>query len=414
MNFDDMNFDNIIQRCLDEIAAGRKTARECAEQYPHVPGLLEQLRAAEALRGWTRPELSDAAALRHQGELRAALAAQRSAAPQRAFWPRWAFAAVLVAVLTLSAAGTVSASASSLPGQPLYSVKRVTETVRGALLPAGAKAAWHTTLAAERTAELQALGDDPTSDLALVVQTATDMQQETALALADVAQADAPDQAELLQTLLRQIGNQVEVLNRVQAQVPAQAQPFVAQALATSVAHQAAARDRVKAHGHHGPTATTSAGAVAPTRTPRPPTATVVRPSQAQHHASPTPALATTVPPGQARKTATPETTLPPGQARKTATPETTTVPPGQERKTATAAALPGSPTPPGSSGEQGPANSPNCRPNNPYSPNYCTPVSPSFSATTPEARLTTGASGPTSTACPVNAAGKPVCAPRP
>ncbi len=382
-----MHTDDILQHCLEEVAAGRKTARECAALYPQVPDLLAQLEAAQALQASPPLTLSAAATQRHQAQLRAALAAHRGRAPRPAIWPRWAMAAALVAVLLLGGAGTVRAADGSLPGQALYPVKRTAEAVQGVFVPAAAQAAWHIHLAEKRTAELQALAADPAADPAQLEQAANEIGRETDTALAHIPQAAAVEQAALLQTLLTQIDTQVTVLLAVQARLPAQAQTRLDQAVTASRSNQASAQAQLDAIKHQPGTATQ-----------RPPTPTRRAP------------VATDLPPGQEKKTATAE-----AQA-----PAATDLPPGQEKKTATAEAQApaATATPPGNSDGQGPPATPNCSAGNPNSPNYCTPAPPPPGGAGDGGQTavpTEAPSGdPPPTPCPLNPAGKPVCSQRP
>ena len=86
-----MHSEDILQRCLEELATGRQTPQECAAQFAHVPGLASELAAAQALMSWPPPTIDTAAVRRHQARLRAVVAAQ--ARPRRPGFfalPRWA------------------------------------------------------------------------------------------------------------------------------------------------------------------------------------------------------------------------------------------------------------------------------------------------------------------------------------
>ncbi len=355
-----MNTQDILQRCLEDLAAGRKTAAECAEQYPQVPDLLAQLRAAAALKAWPPATVALAATQRHQAQLRAALAANqaRNRQPALALWPRWAMAAALVVALVLGGAGTVSAAADSVPGQALYPVKRVAEAVQDTITPPAAQAAWHVGLAEERTRELLAVSAQAVPDPALLEQIAVEIGAETQTALADMPRAAAGEQAALLQKILAQIERQVDVLMALRARLPAQAQAGLDQAITVSRSNREAALAQLSTVKNR-PNAATEA-----------------------------------VPPGQAKKTAT--------------TQAATDLPPGHEKKTATAATAQATRTPPGNSGGQGPAATPKCTSSNPKSPKYCTPT-PSLAQGSGSSEAT-----PPPTPCLLNPAGNPVCNNRP
>jgi hypothetical protein len=388
--------DDLLQQCLEDIAAGRKTPEQCATQYPQEDDLLGQLVTAQAFMHLAPPQLSAAAVRRHQAQLRAAVSAQRVQArrPLLGFaFPRWAVAAVLVVAVLASGLGTVSASASSLPGQALYPVKRAAEAVQTSLVPAARQAGWHASLADRRTDEL----------------------------LAHVALAPAGEQAELLAQLLAQIERQQAILAQVHDQVPAQAQASIDQAMAVSAAHHDAALQQLEQVNHEPGTPVASS---TPTRTAEAAN-TTLPPGQAKKTATATSVAATDLPPGQAKKTATAAvgatTDLPPGQARKTATP-TQGLPPGHANQTATAAAqgtAGPTATPPGNANNPTPQPTPSCSANNPNSPQYCTPT-PAPVGSVDSTTLTEAATSippvdnPPPTACPLNPAGNPVCSNRP
>lgn len=444
-----MQTDDILQHCLEELAAGRMTAQECAALYPQVPDLLEQLQAAQTLRTGRPLTVSPAAAQRHQAQLRAALAANRARARRPALWSRWAIAAALVAVVVLGGAGTVRAADSSLPGHSLYPVKRAAEAVQGVFVPAAAQAAWHTHLAEARTAELAAIAADPTTSLAQLEQTAGEIGGETLAALAHIAQAPAAEHTVLLETLLNQIDTQLTVLLTVRAQLPAEAQAGLGLALTASRLNQASAQAQLDALEQ----APNSATQRPPTHTPRasnvpPGQATQTTTAQAPTDTA-TPA-ATATPPGNSGEHGTPATppgssgeqgtpTTPPGNSGGPGTPATPpgnsggqgtpATPPGNSGGQGTPATPPGNSggqgtpaepttTPPGNSGGQGTPAAPNCHANNPNSPNYCTPTPAppdggggddgQAAATDPPA------AEPSPTACPLNPAGKPVCSQQP
>lgn len=399
-----MNAADLLEHCLNEIAAGRSTAAACAAAHPELPDLLAQLEAAQALRALPRPTVSHAAALRHQARLRQALA-QRPTPRARLplFLPRWAVAALLVVALLAGGLGTVSASASSLPGQPLYPVKRATENVQTTLTPAAGQTAWHAALAERRTGELLALAGPAAAtaaDPALVTSLASDINNESAAALANVARAPREAQAELLQRVLDQLDRQQAALQQALAHAPTPAQSGLETALAVSRGQQVAALAAL--------------GEVAPPEVTLPP-ATATPAATAVATSTPAPVVATDLPPGQARKTAT---------AAVAATEEPTI----HGRRLRSGRDAKASATPPGNAT----LGAPNCHANNPNSPNFCTPTpgplpppartpnchanspnSPNYCTPTPGAPEGSGPGGrgsPPATPCPLNPAGNPVC----
>jgi hypothetical protein len=147
MNNPDMRaFDEALAECIDALKNGAKV-EECLSRYPHFSERLEPyLRIAVRV---------DEGLLRDQASLSAATRAsvmdriqQKLAARQqhltghamsgsrfgRAFgWvrsPRFAVAAVALAILIVLGGVTVSVAQPSVPGETLYPVKRVAENVR--------------------------------------------------------------------------------------------------------------------------------------------------------------------------------------------------------------------------------------------------------------------------------------------
>src|SRR5262245_45044574 len=118
-----MKPEDILEHCLEEIAAGRKTAAECAALFPNVPDLEAQLLAAAALKRLEvitlRPEVSR----RIEARLRQKMSVRK---PQATRWRipipllRWAAPFALITTLLFGMVGTVAASSESLPGNPLY------------------------------------------------------------------------------------------------------------------------------------------------------------------------------------------------------------------------------------------------------------------------------------------------------
>lgn len=411
-----MTEDDILQHCLEEIDAGRRTAAECAALYPQVADLLQQLEAAEALMAWPPATLRAATARRHQSQLRAALARQRQPrrAPALAWWPRLAAAAALMTVLVMGGVGTLRVAAGSLPGQPLYAIKRAGEAVQGAFVVPAGQAAWHTFLAEERLDELDQLAARPTAEVPQLQTLAAEVSAETDAALGGVALAADEQTVALLERLVAHLERQQAVLARVRNRVPDVAQASIDQAMTISRAQRERALERLAAvDGPPGDGLPPGLASRTPTAQG---TATATRTA--------TMTATTRVPPGQARKTAT-STFLPPGQANKTATvlppgherQTATVLPPGHARQTATAQAQPFTPTPPGNSGGQGSGGPPNCSANSPNSPNYCTPtpgppVEGNGASVAPPTSPPAG--DPPPTACPLNPAGNPVCSNRP
>jgi len=128
--------------------------------------------------------------------------------------------------------GIVYASTDSLPGGPLYGVKRATEQVQLFLAPAGTKRSeLHIRFAQKRMEEVQALAEikGQVAEEALVA-----MAEETELALEEAEKTPAQDKLALLDKLVNLTQRQQAVLGRVQTKAPAAAQKGLSRALKAS------------------------------------------------------------------------------------------------------------------------------------------------------------------------------------
>ncbi|MBI3953981.1 MAG: hypothetical protein HY330_05660, partial [Chloroflexi bacterium] len=137
---DARHLNRILDDCLDRVLFRGESVESCLARHPQQAAELEPLlRAAvltrQALASQPQPEWKAQARLRlgQALEQHRRLAGRRGWA--RGLWrsPRWAAAAaaaLVVALLAGAGSGTVAASASSVPNEPLYGVKRKAEAVR--------------------------------------------------------------------------------------------------------------------------------------------------------------------------------------------------------------------------------------------------------------------------------------------
>lgn len=241
-----MKPEDILEHCLKEVAAGRKTPAECAALFPHVPDLEAQLLAAAALSDLTvltpRPEFNR----RMEARLRQKVRARK---PTVARWRipilRWATPFALITTLLFGMVGTVAASSDSAPGNTLYPVKRVSETVQVILTPAPEQASLHATLAQHRLDEITALYQQGTVNLNLL----TELTTETETALDLVENTPLEKQGEILSAIVLLTQRQQAILTTVKTSAPPQAQAGLDRAIqASSQNHRVA-----QAHLEEGP-----------------------------------------------------------------------------------------------------------------------------------------------------------------
>ena len=164
----DSKFDNALNDCLERMAAGESVA-ECLARYAeHADELAPLLQMGQATMRVSRSgEPSAEGRARGMARMQAALAENRQRRGRRWQIPRlrWrpittpiaaAFAVVFLAIV--AAGGTTVASADSIPGEPLYPVKSIRESVEERIARSDEhKARVHAKLARERGREMREL-----------------------------------------------------------------------------------------------------------------------------------------------------------------------------------------------------------------------------------------------------------------
>lgn len=164
----DSSFDDALNDCLERMAAG-DTVAECLARHPEqADELAPLLRMGQAtMRLSKSAEPSAAGRARGRTRLQSALSDNRHRKKRRWQLPRiyWrpistpVAAALAVVFLTIVAAGgTTVASADSIPGEPLYPVKSMRESVEERIARSDEhKAQLHAKLARERGREMREL-----------------------------------------------------------------------------------------------------------------------------------------------------------------------------------------------------------------------------------------------------------------
>ena len=212
--------DSILDRCLDDIAAGRETIDSCLRRYPaQAARLAVPLQVAK--RAWAVPPLAPLSAdkrgalesrlLWRAGQLRSK-SEIRSTAPRLTVWRRGlAIVAVSFGVGILLLGSVVSASASSVPGDVFYPLKRATEQVRLTLVPEHQQIHLHLEFAQQRLQEARVLSErgEVSEDLL------AEISSETALVLERVSALSPEKQAVLLTSLTNFQDQHLQILERM-------------------------------------------------------------------------------------------------------------------------------------------------------------------------------------------------------
>ncbi len=311
-------FNSILDRCLQDIAAGRETVESCLQRYPQrVSALAPLLKTASQLRAVAplpplpidKRRVLEYRLLKSVPQAKAPTVAPRHVrvGPQRFAFSMLAVV-VLVALLTTT---TVAASAGSLPGEVLYPVKRLTEQVRLSIASTAEQPALHLELARRRLTEFSTLADRNTIQTDLL----DDVSRESAEALDETAALPTEAQAVLLTDIVQLSELQEQALDAVTARVDDQTRGR----LTAAKAEAADKRTQAEALMSH----------ILPT--PEPTGVTVTKKPKSETdtpEATDTPQLHT--PPGQLNpnqdRTPPGQQKTPPGQQK---TPQ---VPPGQQK----------------------------------------------------------------------------------
>jgi hypothetical protein len=232
-------FESILDDCLREMAAGRLSVEDCLRLHPREAAeLAPLLTVAARVRTTPRPTALSAdkrRAIEQQLLNRAVQSKARVSTARRPLRLRFGFAAVLIA-LVLAGIGAVAASATSLPGELLYPVKRLSEQVSLTLAPSSDQAALHVDLAQHRLDEFDALAERGEVQPELM----TEASQEITVAV-QAAEALSGDQRQaVLEAVIRVADTQLSV----GADTTTGLAPDARSVLTTSAAAASAARER--------------------------------------------------------------------------------------------------------------------------------------------------------------------------
>jgi hypothetical protein len=261
----------ILDECLHCMSTRGESIERCLQRYPQHAGQLTPLiQVADHIRKTSHPKLSASATKAIERRLLKRATELRPSRAQTGLWPfpsslrpLVTAAATLMVILALVLAGgggIVYASTDSLPGSPLYGVKRATEEVQLFLAPTGTRRAeLHINFAQRRLEEVQALAQAKGK---VDEETLAAIAEETDLALEEVEGVHPADKSDLLEKLASLTERQQAVLKGVQAKAPEAAQEGLNRALEASQQGHERAREALEKEK--------PGRDVKPTKTPKP------------------------------------------------------------------------------------------------------------------------------------------------
>jgi hypothetical protein len=315
------DFDAILDRCLADIAAGREMIDSCLRRYPAQAGQLSALLGtADRARALPLPaplaankrRALESRLLRRAEQLRS-VPASRPTVLRLPVWRRrvaLALATFVISFLLLSAA--VSASASSVPGDFLYPVKRTTEQVRLALVPDEQQVDLHLEFARQRLQELRVL----TARGEISENLLGEISGETALMLEQIPKLPQEKQQALLLSLTDFQDQNLQTLEVMASSVQGDMEVKVMTALADSVAKRQRAIDLLTGAASGNNPADGSPQGPRPTiEETRPPEGKPTVKPESTEKPKPTP-KSTKVPPVAPQKPTPKVEHTPPGQAK--------------------------------------------------------------------------------------------------
>jgi hypothetical protein len=251
-----VEFDEVLDNCLDQLVSGRPMETGLADHPAQAGQLAPLLQVAITMRPPSGPAMSAEGwqaghdrLLARAARLRAGRAAPTpaphpSSGILRLFsGPRRLATTIAVSIFLVCAilgGGTVSAAGKSLPGSPLYGVKRATETVVGATaFTPQRRSQLHLRWADRRLNEVEALLNQ---DEGIVDSLLADLDRETEQALIFAGEAGA----ESLTLFAAQVEQQQETLQQLLIEAPQPAHTGLEKALSASTQRSARAQQALK------------------------------------------------------------------------------------------------------------------------------------------------------------------------
>jgi hypothetical protein len=343
-----MTREEIVAECLTALDEGRLTVEECVRRYPTIPELEALLMEAQALRALRSLTPTPAANRRMQADLRRRFVRAQTPRRRPGWGLAWRWALALVALVLLGSTGVTLTAQASLPGEPLYPLKRAAEDVRVGLTSAPELPTFYMALAQQRLIELETMLSRQSLTPEIVAELTAEVDGYTATSLQLARQLPPPRRAETLRILVEDIDEQHLTLTRVRLSAPVELHAQLDGASISIQAHHTEADHELETLTLTGP-GTATAPAV--NGSPIAATATLEPPATQAASATTGPTLTATLAPSL---TPLPTDTAAPTEASTDTPPAPTFTPPAPTA------------TPPGQS---------NCQAHNPNSPRYCTPT---------------------------------------
>ncbi len=223
--------EQVLDTCLEDILIHHRSIEESLREYPSCADELRPLLLVAI-------GLADTPGVSPSPALKRSIRRQLLGIPEKDtklprprtvnLWSRLKKALVvllLVAAFSLALWGLIAASVNSLPGSPLYSVKRCTESIQVASNVDNAdRVRLHSELARRRLNEVKELATDGKAGLAY--QTAFDYEQEINSAIESLKPNQPEDNLNML-VLRDQLLEEQAELDSFQSQIPTSSMPAV-------------------------------------------------------------------------------------------------------------------------------------------------------------------------------------------
>ncbi|MFC1972206.1 DUF5667 domain-containing protein [Chloroflexota bacterium] len=196
-------FDDILNDCLERIVNQRQTIEQCLERYPEQSDELQPLLQTIS-HAMVASSIEPSSEFKEKARHEFRIALQEMDLPRSGWFfgwrPQWATAIVSVLIFLLASSGTVTIAGNSMPDEPLYPVKRATETVTIALTPSPlGKVNLYVNLADKRVAEIAVMAEE---EKPKEVEKAAQLLNEHLIAMAGLAAPQEKQQEKEVATFM--------------------------------------------------------------------------------------------------------------------------------------------------------------------------------------------------------------------